>query len=494
MAQAITNTVKSNNTLSGLLGLSPKPLASNVFGSSMGQSTAATLPQKGLVTPAPAAAGNSQSMSSALVPGQFGGQTQAPAVAAAPKATPITQAPVAQQASQTMTTPSGMPVTGNPATFSGAPAAQNSSAQPVTIKGLFPDILSSLVGLGSQYKDLSTKAQGITDDAGQQIADVGQQGAKFIAGQKTTGTSPVAEGNAAVTAQTTAAQQQAIAQGAQVQLGGIDRQITGLQNTASALNNAGGLSQPNPAQYGQTVFDPVTGTYSGGGGLPPEVMQQYAQMAAQGQYSAIPSFITSNPVLSAQLNAAAKSLNPNYTPLQSVAQGASVGDLTNQVSSIQSQANGAEKNFDLMVNIARQGGVNDVNVPILNNLQNNVNRGLTSSAAVANFQSLIQSVRSQYAAILGGGTVTVEALQEAQTLVPNDISISALQSLGAVLKADAQNRVQGINQQIDQLKSGTTSGTSNYNTGGGEAQIQVQAKDGNSYGFYQDANGVWHAS
>jgi len=82
-----------------------------------------------------------------------------------------------------------------------------------------------------------------------------------------------------------------------------------------ALQGAAGLAQPSQAAYGQTVFNPLTGQYSDGGGLPPEVMQQYAQMAASGQYNTIPSFITSNPVLNAQLNVAAKSINPNFTPV-----------------------------------------------------------------------------------------------------------------------------------------------------------------------------------
>jgi len=187
-------------------------------------------------------------------------------------------------------------------------------------------------------------------------------------------------------------------------------------------------------------------------------MQQYSQMAVNGQYSAIPSNITGNPVLSAQLNQMAQQMaqqqGKTFSPITSSAQGSSAADLTGQAASIQAQANGAEQNFNLMLNIAQQGGVNDNNVPILNTLQNNVNRGLTSSAAVANFQSLIQSVRSQYAAILGGGTITVEALQEAQQLIPNDVSISALQSLGANLKSDAQNRIVGINQQISSLQGG----------------------------------------
>lgn len=433
----------------------------------------------------------------------FGGKSLFPS-------NPVTQTPTIQSGGSA-TSPAQQPVTSNFASPQSQPLAVSPVAQTQTtiapqaqnqpIKGLFPSVTASLANYGSNNNPTAQKyiadtakygagsipiaaqARDIAEQFGQKYADVGRAGAKFEAGQLTTGTTPVAEGNAAVTARTTAAQQTALAQGEQAALQGIGYQLTGQQQAAgaanqaagqaytgqgqaiSALGTAAGLAQPSPAAYGQTVFNPITGQYEGGGGLPPEVMQQYAQMAANGQISSIPSSITGNPVLSAQLNAAAKALNPNYSPITSAAQGSSAADLTGQKSSIQAQANGAEQNFNLMTNIAKQGGVNDTNVPILNTLQNNVKRGLTSSAAVANFQSLIQSVRSQYAAILGGGTVTVEALQEAQSLIPSDISLSALQSLGQNLKSDAQNRIVGIDQQIQSLQGGG-GGSSGYNTSG----------------------------
>jgi len=246
------------------------------------------------------------------------------------------------------------------------------------------------------------------------------------------------------------------------------------QNIGAAESALGTATQLTPSPYAQPLVNPATGqVITGGaagtggqtGGFPPEVMNQYAQMAAKGQYSAIPSFITSNPVLSAALNTAAKQINPSFSPTTSIAQGSSAADLTSQASSIQAQANGAEQNFNLLLNLAKQGGVNDANQPILNQLQKNVQLGLTSNESVASFNSLIQSVRSQYASILGGGTVTVEALQEAQSLIPDNISLSALQSLGTNLKYDAANRVAGINQQIQTLGGGATGQTT---TGGNQ--------------------------
>lgn len=258
-------------------------------------------------------------------------------------------------------------------------------------------------------------------------------------------------------------------QGQQAQQAGFTS-AAGAANTAqgqrqSGLTSAAGIGQPSPAAFGQTVFDPLTGQYSGGGGLPPEVMQQYAQMAAYGQISAIPESITSNPVLSAQLNAAAKALNPNFNPITSAAQGASASDLTSQASQIQANANGAEANFRLLLSTAQQGGVNNTNVPILNTLQNNLNRGLTSSEAVTLFRNTLSTVRNQYATILGGGQATDMSRGIAQEQIPDDISISALQALEQQLKSESQNRVVGLQQQIQSLSGNSGGGTSNNSSG-----------------------------
>lgn len=349
-------------------------------------------------------------------------------------------------------------------------------SQPPTFQGL----LGTVAGQGTQQSPVAQQAQSTAQTSAneyqrlnKQIGDTRLAEAGALEHQ---GLAPIPMGD--ITGRQAVIRQQyesrlaglgAQAQGATNLYGpSVGAATTGTGQQYSAAQSALGAAQPQVVAPGQAVFNPATGQYSSassGGGNPsmaPSGIDQtswdnYVQMAANGQISAIPSSITSNANLSGQLNAAAKARNPNYSPITSAAQGSSSADLTGQASSIQAQANGAEQNFNLMLDIAQKGGVNDVNVPILNTLQNNVNRGLTSSEAVTSFQSLIQSVRSQYAAILGGGTVTVEALQEAQTLVPNDISISALQSLGQNLKSDAQNRVAGITQQIQSLGQGQTS-------------------------------------
>lgn len=323
MAQPIANTVKSPNTLQGLLGLLPTPK------STVANSTPATIPSqlapKTTATPFNGGATTNGSFMGTPAPASTGLMPAAPVATQTstaglyPPGTPqnggnITQAntlpnlPVTPPTpTQTFTTPNGAVVNADGTIVSPSP----------TTPGLFSSVASSLAGSGAANTALGANAQKIASDAGTAIANTGAQGARFEAGQRTTGTTPVAEGNAAVTAQTTAAEQAAIAAGANVALQGNQQAISAQGQTQSALATAGGLAQPSTAAFGQTVFDPTTGTYVGAstGGLPADVMQQYAQMAVTGQYSAIPSFITSNPVLNAQLNVAAKALNPSFTPV-----------------------------------------------------------------------------------------------------------------------------------------------------------------------------------
>lgn len=93
---------------------------------------------------------------------------------------------------------------------------------------------------------IGQQAAQIAQQYGQQYSNVGQMSQQFQGGQLTTGTSPVAQGNAAVTAQTGANEQTAVAQGEQAALQGLGVQLTGQGQAATAANEAAG--QSNTAQ------------------------------------------------------------------------------------------------------------------------------------------------------------------------------------------------------------------------------------------------------
>lgn len=138
-----------------------------------------------------------------------------------------------------------------------------------------PGYISQTANYGAGNIGIGQKAEDIAAQYGKEIADIGSQGARFQAGQLTTGTSPVAEGNAAITAQTTAAQQQALATGEQAALQGTSQALTGQNQAATAANEAAGqaqmgqnlqqsglnsaatLAQPQLGSIGQVPFSPV---------------------------------------------------------------------------------------------------------------------------------------------------------------------------------------------------------------------------------------------
>lgn len=325
MAQSVSNLAPKPTSLAGLFNPPKTGLTASPFSAStMAGSSPATTPKSvdnntksqlnfmgQPLVKYPAPVGGTVPLTTGFVPPTASSQS---APVAGLQKPPVTTTAIGGS------TPLAQPQTQNSFNTAGGIGSKDVATPPA--RGLFPDVLSSLATSGTKNDALASSAQKIASEAGQKIADIGGEGARFQAGQRTTGTSPVAEGNAAVTAQTTAAAQQAVAQGANVALQGTQQGLTAQSQTQSALSSAGNLAQPQVTTVGQTSFDPTTGNFSNNvGGFSSEVMQQYAQMAASGQYTAIPSTITSNPVLNAQLNAAARALNPNYTPIG--AQGAS---------------------------------------------------------------------------------------------------------------------------------------------------------------------------
>lgn len=229
------------------------------------------------------------------------------------------------------------------------------------------------------------------------------------------------------------------------------------QNTQqSGLIGAANLAAPTQVPYSNQLVNPATG-------LPvnPNAgadMQSAVQLQVQKLKSGATDPSSARAALSAYgqagINELEKALGSSFNPNISSANQSSAADLTTRKNDLQSTFNGVDSNFKLLINTASQGGVNDMNVPVLNTLQQNVARGLASNEAVINFKNTLAAVRSGYAQILGGGTTTVDSQNRAQDAIPDNISLSALQSLGEQLKSEAQNRIQGIDQQIRSITGG----------------------------------------
>ncbi len=248
----------------------------------------------------------------------------------------------------------GSTMSPSPGQTQGTQQGQDGTSYSTIIRGLLNaskpsgsqrQLLEDLQNAANENTRIGNNAAEIAQRYGDEIGRVGKLGAGAVAGDMSTGTDVVGSGNAALASQSASSRINALSNAESAQLQGTGQQLTGQGQLANALNaalggantqqqqqisglgSAAGYTQPSPAAYGQTVFNPLEGVFNEGGGLPHEVMDQYAQMAANGQYDGIPSFVTSNPVLSAQLNVAAKALNPNFNPIQSQAAGQVLGSV-----------------------------------------------------------------------------------------------------------------------------------------------------------------------
>lgn len=237
-----------------------------------------------------------------------------PTAATAPLATPQP----APSTGQDLGSFKGLVSTTANTALSGSPDANNYSKEAA-------DYGAGAIPIGQQAIDIAKQF-------GQKYADVGTAGAKFQAGQLTTGTTPVAEGNAAITAQTTAAQQQALAEGETAALKGLDEQLTAQNQaqtgalgaagvsattrgqTLSTLGNLAGLVQPSTVTPGQAVFNPATGEFTGGGDLGAgNIAQNWASfLAGGGDPNQVPASVSGNSVLWNQVLQGAKAQNPNF--------------------------------------------------------------------------------------------------------------------------------------------------------------------------------------
>ncbi len=97
-----------------------------------------------------------------------------------------------------------------------------------------------LLNASANNQQYANRAKQIADAAGQKISDIGGQGAKGEAGYLSTGTSPVAEGNAQLLQNSIAAQQRAVSEGANTQLTGNAQGLTANQQAQSGYNSASG--------------------------------------------------------------------------------------------------------------------------------------------------------------------------------------------------------------------------------------------------------------
>jgi hypothetical protein len=348
-------------------------------------------------------------------------------------------------------------------------------------------LLNATAG-NQQYQD---NAANIANTAGQQISNIGQIGARGEAGYLTTGTSPVGEGNSAVLVQSTAAQQQAVSQGANMQLAGNAQGLTGqLQqeqgyNQASGnaltgqgqgisgLNNAAGNTTPVQVPYNNQYISPTTGQpVSGGGATTGTAMSQLPQQAqdavnsyAQQVQSGAMTRADAESRLSAYGVAGTNALNEVLgSSFNTNASNASAGT-TAVGQQIQTAATATNQALDTLSSLFNNlSPFQTQGIPATNSLANWVASAL-GDQALSQYKTNLADARSQLIGVLNsaGGTPTGNEATANQYLPDNmtkaqfDANVGTTQNPGIVRQLVAQ-KVSSFTGSGSQNSSGSTTG------------------------------------
>jgi hypothetical protein len=356
----------------------------------------------------------------------------------------------------------------NPASFSGlinqgANVSGNAATTGATNYNTANQSLLNATAGNQQYQD---NAANIANTAGQQISDIGQIGARGEAGYLTTGTSPVGEGNSAILAQSTAAQQQAVSQGANMQLAGNAQGLTGQAQQQSGynqvsgnaltgqgqgitgLNNAATLGQPK--QQGYVNLNPLNPDTTGGG-----TASSAATMGAK--------------IESDYQNALTGGLAPT-TAANTVYQKAysDYQDLTQSVQNVDS--------FGSLLTTgmtdAQGNTINPTDSKWANQSISSV-RNQLSSQQQAQFDSTYAALKSKVSGLLsiGGSEIPTQITSDANKILDGsapygtlNATLQRIQTEGNILLT---TQAQKVNTALTQIKGGNTSTSTNTNGGTG---------------------------
>lgn len=249
-------------------------------------------------------------------------------------------------------------------------------------------------------------------------------------------------------------------QGATNRLGAANTQ-QGLQVTAGT--NAGNLNAPiTGVTPGTQIVQPsMLGSSSGvSGGISDADMKQYATMAANGQLSAVPSFITSNPVLNAQLNNQAKTINPNYNPVTSLAQSNITTQQTGNVAVMTAAYKSATNLGSQLKDLISTYGVNPADLNAANAAIQKVAQNVSSPQYQA-LNNLVTDLVSTYSSILTPGSSTDTARATAASLLNDTASgksiITTLNNLDDQAKAKIAGQTTGYGENPGASSGGGSS-------------------------------------
>jgi len=206
------------------------------------------------------------------------------------------------------------------------------------------------------------------------------------------------------------------------------------------IKNTGGLTQSlldkAAINYAMTGSLPTGARASTGAGMAQQtaIKNRGAELDATGQISA------------------------NKAKLQALT--TSLGQQTTYQNTIERSVNTVDENIKILQDTIKK--VNSSDSPVVNDLTNAVKGKYLGSGDLAAFKSAIQTVRTEYGFILArGGQVTEGTRNEAENLIPDNITKDQLQQVLDVLETEgknvrtqAQGQVDDVSTQINNIIGG----------------------------------------
>lgn len=363
--------------------------------------------------------------------------------------------------------------------------AQSGTQAPAPATPTFSGLVGNLAGFGSQPSEVQkgslSTAQNSADTYNRIQKQLEQSRMNEANAEATNRLNPIPigdqTGREAVIRNQYLAQQNALAAEAQgatnLYSSALSSATTGQGQQIDATKSAAGYASPIISAQGQANYG-IGG--QGGGQVTPDnpfykTLDSYAQQAANGQYGSIPSSITSNPVLNAQMNQMAKVYNPNYNPVVSSAQSGITTQQTQQVegyrSVLQQGQNLQAQLKDLITHFGlNPNDINAVNSGIQKIAQN------TSNPYYKQLSNYINEVANTYSQALtppgGSATDTTRGIATSMldATAKGSSIIDVMDSLDNAIKA----KIAGV-PTIGNSTQGNTSGGSYTSSSGNSYRL-----------------------
>lgn len=466
MAQPISNVLQGPSQ-SGLMGLTPKPKISSI-----GAPIASAISGIGNFLANPmqhTTQGNPTATSTQPI--NFNAlnlQKNNPAVQPVKPVAPLPQATPQYNAGPAPVPPA---VTGGQTNSfnDGMSGAQNLPAQtpaptptPPPAKGLFPSVASSLAtGVPATNAALTQRAQDISDRYKPLFAAVRPQ-ENSIAGEVTTGTAPVGEGNAAAVERADTAYINNLTQSQASEMQGVNTGLTASAQTQGALGTAGSLTSPQLGGIGQVPFSPDTlnqgnilgttqpGGIAAAGNILGQLQGATAAGAAPGQAAAANTTTSGTAATNsyAGIYNTANTNAANYSQQQSA------------INAVGSQA------LNLLAPLT--SSVNPSSSQFINARLNQLNTQF-SSPQYAAFNTAIQSLQARITQALNAGEIPTTATSNAQAIANGNITVGALastlQQVDAEMSAFVKTQTDLANSAKSQMTGGQGTSTSGQTSG-----------------------------